>query len=729
MNKSAPHPKNRPILKKMRDSGSFNFSKASSLRNYLSDLSDSSSSTPVAEFLEKNEYRKIALFLKDKSKLFQSKKKFDMIINKKVSFQPFSKSANDVYILGNGTESVGVLKLGKAGEEASCKGEIFNYKLYCFLCFEKEVNLYIPQYTPTMSQILTPKKLEKFERRASASLNDVDKTRHISGSLQPHIKGRLLKDILNDEKRMNLIKKDTNYHKKLAFAMLYTLLFGHFDAHSGNLMIDIRVVSNKEELKIDNIEIDERGCIIHKRHVLLDVKVEFFITFFDNIRSLTHSNDVIMWGSSLRSAFRCGLFGFDVCFENCNENILFEILKELDRIDVKMDNYGKFVRREEIIDILKEIPPGWFYHDHIQTSFKKRIKTIRDGIRNGEIKSCVDMVFTCHKHYKYFAMLYIINNLLANQKIVDKTKDLDEQEVVNYEEYWRIGLVAASTKDIVASIINCYSNGISPRHMLMICRNKSFDPVKTLKDIHKKIIYPASLNGILDEIKKMLEYNRTLKPSYLKTPREKGTKKIISKPRIKSLKKCLVRLSDKLNEYPDDFEELINHIEECLLVSKELQNKNSDKELPKKEFLKGNFTDLYYRIEYVKDNIKIIEQTIQDYLESTLGNNDDIEYVVEYFYSRSLPDLKDISRDYIPEMIDNYLEEAFQLFHVNFYDNEESKTFPCIERWDDNGYFLRYKKRKRVRIEVLDVSSQPGFIIMKKMTFTVEQFKKYLDDM
>jgi hypothetical protein len=149
-------------------------------------------------------------------------------------------------------------------------------------------------------------------------------------------------------------------------ATMASLVFGMFDAHSANILIN-------EEGKIK---------------------------FFDNARSLPNASGFIIHAGRYQLAYRSGLLGLPGSYKPLTEN-------DLKRIEDKLlEAKGRLTDvRRELADAQKELAPGWIESEKIVEAMGGRIDGMLFALKNNEVKKLEDLVMASLPEFKDIACL------------------------------------------------------------------------------------------------------------------------------------------------------------------------------------------------------------------------------------------------------------------------------------------------------------------------------------
>ncbi len=718
--------KSTPILsnkKKSRKSRTFNPGdiKMMRIKGLLGTDDESSSISPLIKHVNPG----LEKALKEKSKIYHEKKKLRISVSKITKALPRNDSSNHVYVVGDT-----FLKISGTGEKL----------MYDFTTFiqqnrnpnhEKEIAINVPIFAPT--GLIDLKTLNNSDEKSKFKT-----TRESVGSFQPTIKGLSLKELLLLINYQFFLNMDPNYETKLAFIILYTVVLGQYDLHSNNIIVDIKITNNNVLYDIRDLDI-KNGMIVDKtNNVLQACKVDVTFTMFDLMRSLAHSQDVIIWGSMLTVACRCALFRLESSYNKMSKRTLMLLEAEVINLMVRGDKIANdFLKRDEIKKLVDGLPKGYFYDDYIISGYMNRCKTILKSIRQEKLINPCDIIFKVHKNYKFFAMIAIIVRYMSQQEIVDNlcsdnsSKENTEKNMGTEEikQLWYHGLSLAAAPSVGNENISledrmeiCYNLGISPRQLMAICIRDDFSYIETIRKIKSEIWFKATINKIMEDLdtiyKKYNDLNNLEIKNFLK-----NVCLLFNNIKIKLNKLDKESVTYKhvwIHVIPhiDIFTNAIEHYEECINLINEIDKNPTNKRLDKL---------LYYSLEdygFYND----INKVIDIYNEKKIGLNDDLQKILIDLHKAAIPDFKDIPSDSIMKICNNYIDNTFNLFGLEISEDVKSLKTPAIEKYNNvleingevlPGYYMKIKKDKYVK---LDYSTKPGFIIYKKREMTVPFF-------
>lgn len=203
------------------------------------------------------------------------------------------------------------------------------------------------------------------------------------GSFQVAHKGSSLADFLiSNNPQFDDAQKNAFYQQRSALidrpsllrATMAAYLFGMFDAH------------------LDNIRIDEQG----------------HLKFFDNTRSLPHSNGFINWSTQLAPAFES-----DLLYVPGNLQILTKaeremMQKELANYQNHFEEFEVFINSTDMAAKIKSLPVGWLDPQKALDAFEERIQNFEDALYNKKIITSTDLILACNPTTKFLIALNFV---------------------------------------------------------------------------------------------------------------------------------------------------------------------------------------------------------------------------------------------------------------------------------------------------------------------------------
>ena len=250
--------------------------------------------------------------------------------------------------------------------------------------------------------------------------NDLPK-KH-KGGFQVALEGTLLRDVMNATGEKPAIKQE-----QLIKGTLTTLLFGMFDAHSKNIIVD----------KENNIK------------------------FFDNTRSLPTSNDAILRGDNLEIPYRSALLELDGSRVDLTPQERESIKKEIARFQSKMREIKDFLKRPHIKKVLQKLPPGWWSTEDSLNAMQERLDNMQKAIDNPNVKNLTDFVFAVNPSFKFVAALQLFQNAIQDNK------------KMTFDELQKECMERVGSNSIDSLIKFSAQNGVNPKEVLEWCTDLS----------------------------------------------------------------------------------------------------------------------------------------------------------------------------------------------------------------------------------------------------------------
>lgn len=185
------------------------------------------------------------------------------------------------------------------------------------------------------------------------------------GGLQPALTGGDLRDPPEGKPTRS----------QLTQATLASLVFGMWDAHEKNIRFD-----NDGNLK-----------------------------FFDNARSLPHSNESIMWAATPRLPYASALLGLQGSYADLTKEELKEIRRS---IGTNLENFSqmeKFLNDPSVKNKLNQLPPRWLNVEEALSSMKERLENMQKALSSEKVSNLRDLVFAAFPQLKFMAALQVIH--------------------------------------------------------------------------------------------------------------------------------------------------------------------------------------------------------------------------------------------------------------------------------------------------------------------------------
>lgn len=363
---------------------------------------------------------------------------------KELFLSPLGNSANEVFKL----DSFAYFKVGQGNEKAAGVMEKLMWDIALILGTEKQFAATKETEIRSGTDLVSGTNKAKYwemesETNTMALKESTQATPGKKGGIQPALKGITLAEYGSD------VSKSPSPVTKEQFnsAMLTTLVEGFFDTH------------------LKNIIVDENGDL----------------RFFDNTRSLPHSNGIIDWGGMLLPSFRSGILAFDAAYENLTT-------EERDNLKIKLESYQSKINALEayltspsIKIALKKLPPGWFNVDEVLSSMKERIANLRAGLDDPKVANLRDLVFATYPDVKYFAALQVLVFGAENRYFLS---DIDLSDWIQKQVLPAVGYYPVDS--LIGKVAGLK---IDPAIVKALCNNPnlSFEEIiRQLNDLYKK---------------------------------------------------------------------------------------------------------------------------------------------------------------------------------------------------------------------------------------------------
>lgn len=387
--------------------------------------------------------------IKMEADLFKAIRQDQASVVKKNKLKKFGDSANDVYKLP-GT----FYKESAGGEQAAGVMEKLMWDIAVRMGVEKD-------YTPTIeAKLRTKKELKggKEEARIWTKEGDLKVVKGAQkarqGGIQLAQPGTIFWKHL--EKVEN---EDANplSRNEITRALMTALKMGMFDAHGGNM-----IINDKGEIK-----------------------------YFDNTRSLPHSNEVIEWQGGLTSAFRSSLLELDDSYEELTTKEREALKQDIEEFQAQLPALEQFLRSSQTEGQLKKLPPGWFNVDDALSALKERVDRLAAAVSSANNLS--DLVFAVNPSFKFFGVMEILLNGLDEDYEWFPTTPMNSLEIDNY-------IKNMSSEDIISYAMSSFGSvgytsideiiekvselKIDPLLIKQWCE----DPTLSLEDIVKNVL-------------------------------------------------------------------------------------------------------------------------------------------------------------------------------------------------------------------------------------------------
>lgn len=274
------------------------------------------------------------------------------------------------------TSSLAFFKEGSQGEAASAIMEKLMWDLAMIMGFE---------------DIFTPTKTLNLELPLDSNdANQNSPPEAHFGGLQPTQQGHLLYDVIEDP-NLNIDIRQS----QLVKATLATIVFGMFDAHGENILVN------------------RRGNLF----------------LFDNARSMPTSNGVILRDAEVGqifSSYMSSLMCLPGNLKPFNKRGRNDLLVFVQKCRLKIIELEKFLNLPITKAQLDSLPYGWWNQEKSIVALKERIDNLEKAISTPEVNNLRDLVFASNLDFKFFAVLetfffYTLNDPNPISKVLKGT--------------------------------------------------------------------------------------------------------------------------------------------------------------------------------------------------------------------------------------------------------------------------------------------------------------------
>src|SRR5690606_32818143 len=108
------------------------------------------------------------------------------------------------------------------------------------------------------------------------------------------------------------------------------------------------------------------------------------IKFYDNTRSLVHSNGFILQSDRLTASFRCSLLDLPESQEKLSENLRQELKAFLEHLEPRVNELPSYFIWPKIALQMKKMNPGWMDPEAIVSSLFERFTRLKKALENPE---------------------------------------------------------------------------------------------------------------------------------------------------------------------------------------------------------------------------------------------------------------------------------------------------------------------------------------------------------
>lgn len=353
------------------------------------------------------------------------------------------KSYNQVFKLKNPNDAnvtEAYYKEAKKGGEAGGAMEKLMWDIAVLFGLED-------QFTPTT---VTSLRTEKELVSGTGQENDVileggelKKVDHLGkarkGGIQAAQAGKTLEEITNEGKELSIPRNE------VIQGILTICEFGMFDAHQENLIID------------------ENGKI----------------RFFDNTRSMPHSNGCILWRNTVQPTLRCGLLRLQECYNRFSDNERDKIFKQISTQLSKMDQLQAFLNNPDTKKMIQKMPKDWVNPTDVFDAMKERLTLMKQAIRNPKVTNLAELTLASQPDMKFIAVLQYMRDPSITSYIGYNDFYTDDDLLLKQKTYLQV----SGYDNYPACLERCVNKNVDPSLIKSWCD----DPNLSLLDVTRKI--------------------------------------------------------------------------------------------------------------------------------------------------------------------------------------------------------------------------------------------------
>jgi len=338
----------------------------------------------------------------------------------------------------------GYYKSGRNGNKQSAYMETVVYDISVQCSVEKYfAATKIDKFSPRSQRNMEIKNVfQKSVRKTS--LSDYTNNKPLELSFQKKIEGSELRYI-KEERKISLFK---------AFAEHYPLL--------NNEMI--KPIYMKKFISSTIISIVFGLWDGHPRNIILNNKG---FSFFDNARSLVHSNKFNVWGDKIRLPYFTSFIEEEEFFIELKGDDIGTIIKILSKFLSGFKLFKYYLNSLACKKLIRNISKEWFNKELIINSFKERLDVLAKWVSVGDdIKTLDGLLCTVFPYYLFSTMLYLIDNIPTI--LGEDNHLLDEDK----EVLWRSSLSNVGKMDDMIYLVNrCCEKNIDPYELFKDCKD------------------------------------------------------------------------------------------------------------------------------------------------------------------------------------------------------------------------------------------------------------------
>jgi hypothetical protein len=323
------------------------------------------------------------------AKLHQTKRESQAHASNQTALTPMGDSNNEVFNLSNRA----FFKVGDRDEKAAGTMEKIMWEFACIIGLQAQfvptgtMHLYYDQAggpKPEIDRIVNVG--EEKVRKAGVwdaegrIVEASDAAKIKQGGIQPALQGKVLFKWLGSGKA----DRPPIAQEEISRAIVTSLVFGMFDAHENNIF-----VTNEGTLK-----------------------------FFDNTKSMPHSNGLINRGNRIASSYRCSLLDMKGSRHVLTRDEKEQVNHQIKDVAAKMDDFKKYM--EFVEESAESLPFGWLDTKAAFSAMQRRVERMLKAIHDPEVNTLLDLSMRTITLYKFSVVLELIKDIAkadaANKK-------------------------------------------------------------------------------------------------------------------------------------------------------------------------------------------------------------------------------------------------------------------------------------------------------------------------
>ena len=368
-------------------------------------------------------------------------------VRKKKHYSMGIDNVNDVFhVYDEKRNFAGYYKSGRNGNVKSGYMENGIYEISVQFSVEK-------YFASTKIKSISPrtqKQLNIVGKKNRLSLVEYSENSPLEISFQKKVEGTELRYI-KSEQNMTLLQAFSKYYPSLRSykikpifekyfikATIVSIMFGFWDGHSKNIIL------NRDGFR-----------------------------FFDNARSLPHSNNLIAWGDKLRLPYFTDFLKEDFMFNILTKNNMDTCVKMATKFLTGFKYFKYYLNSTMGKKLIKKVSGEWFSKKLIIETYKERIDgLVKWATKQKSNKTLFDLVCHIFPFYLFSVMLKVI------QTINDDTK--------TPYELWKSAIETIGRHDDMLYLIDCcVENNVDPYQILEVCNEENFSYEEIINNIIK----------------------------------------------------------------------------------------------------------------------------------------------------------------------------------------------------------------------------------------------------